>query len=225
MNRNLRIPSGFLLLLLFLSGCVKKEFEAFYARPDNLAQPIYQQLEARKNFINLLACIDKAGYADILKKAGYWTFFAPNDAAFQKFYTENSLGGIAAVDSATAKKIVTYSLVYNSFRKDQLTNYQSSLGVLPNQAFKRKTAFYDFVQNESGTMKKIVSTNRNGFYLAGDNNNKSIPYFIDSYMTTKGLSGTDYNFFYPNASYSGFNVVDAKVINADIVAENGMIHE
>ena len=225
MNRNLRIPSGFLLLLLFLSGCVKKEFEAFYARPDNLAQPIYQQLEARKNFISLLACVDKAGYKDILSKAGYWTFFAPNDAAFQKYFTENNVSGVSAIDSVTAKKIVTYSLVYNSFRKDQLTNYQSSLGVLPNLAFKRKTAFYDFVQNESGTNKKIVSSNRNGLYLAGDNNNKSIPYFIESYMTTKGLSASDYSFFYPNTSYSGFNVVDAKVINADIVAENGMIHE
>ena len=225
MNKNLRIPIGFLLILLFLTGCVKKEFDAFYARPDNLAQPIYQQLVARKNFGSLLAIIDKAGYKDILSKAGYWTFFAANDAAFQKYFTENKLSGVASIDSSTARKIVTFSLVYNSFRKDQLTNYQSSLGVLPNLAFKRETAYYDFVQTEFGEKRKIVATNRNGIYQTGDNNNKSIPYFIDNFMNTKGLSASDYNFFFPGTSYSGFNIVDAKVVNADIVAENGMIHE
>ena len=225
MNRILRISSGFLLLLLFLTGCVKKEFETFYARPDNLAQPIYQQLEARKNFTSLLACIDKAGYKDILGKAGYWTFFAPNDAAFQKYFTESGTSS-ATMDSVTARKIVTFSLVYNAFRKDQLTNYQSSLGILPNQAFKRKTAYYDYVETESGETRKILASNRNGLlYILGDNNNKSIPYFIDNFMTAKGLSASDYNYFYPNTTYSGFNVVDANVVNADIVAENGMIHE
>jgi uncharacterized surface protein with fasciclin (FAS1) repeats len=225
MNRIIRISSGFLLLLLFLTGCVKKEFEEFYARPDNLAQPVYQQLVARKNFTSLLACIDKAGYKDILSRAGYWTFFAPNDAAFQKYFTENGISSVSAIDSVTARKIVTYSLAFNAFRKDQLSNYQSSTGVIPNQAFKRKTAYYDFVQTESGNTRKIVSSNRNGLYVANDNNNKSIPYFTDNFMNAKGLSATDYNAFYPNSTYSGFNVADASVVNADIVAENGIIHE
>jgi len=225
MTKILRISSLFLFCFLFITGCVKKEFKAYYARPDNLAQPIYQQLEARKNFTSLLVCIDKANYKQTLSNAGYWTFFAPNDAAFQKYFTENGISSAADIDSETAKKIVTYSLVYNAFRKDQLSDYQSTAGVIPNQAFKRKTVYYDFVQTESGSLRKIVAANRNGSYVAGDNNNKSIPYFTDNYMTAKGLSAADYNFFYPNSVYSGFNVVDASVVNADIVAENGIIHE
>ncbi len=225
MNKFVRISTGYLALLLFLTGCARKEFENYYARPDNLAQPIYQQLEARKNFTSLLACIDKAKYKDILASAGYWTFFAPNDAAFQKYFTEKGISGVTAIDSATARKIVTYSLVYNAFRKDQLSNYQSNTGVIPNQAFKRETTYYDFVTTESGENRKIVASNRNGSYVAGDNNNKSIPYFTDNFMTYKGLSATDYNYFYPLSTYSGFNVADASVVNADIVAENGIIHE
>lgn len=225
MNRILRISSGFLLLLLFLTGCVKKEFEEYYARPDNLAQPIYQQLEVRENFTSLLACIDKAKYKETLSHAGFWTFFAPDDDAFQNYFTENGISGVADIDSATARKIVTYGLVYNAFRKDQLSGYQSSAGVIPNQAFKRKTVYYDFVQTESGSNRKIVASNRNGYYIANDNNNKSIPYFTGSFMNAKGLSGSDYNFFYPGITYSGFNVADASVVNADIVAENGIIHE
>jgi uncharacterized surface protein with fasciclin (FAS1) repeats len=225
MNKILRISSGFILLLLFQTGCVKQEFKDYYARPDNLAQPIYQQLEARENFTSLLACIDKAKYKEVLSHAGYWTFFAPNDAAFQKYLTENGISSVADIDSATSRKIVTYSLVYNAFRLDQLPNYQSSTGVIPNQAFKRKTVYYDFVQTESGSGRKIVASNRNGSYISGDNNNKSIPYLTNSYLNAKGLSASDYNFLYPVTTYTGFNVANASVINSDIVAENGIIHE
>jgi uncharacterized surface protein with fasciclin (FAS1) repeats len=225
MNKILRISPGFILLLLFLTGCVKKEFKDYYARPDNLAQPIYQQLTARKNFTSLLACVDKANYKEILSRAGYWTFFAPNDAAFQNYFTEKGISSVADIDSATARKIVTYSLVYNAFRIDQLSNYQSSTGVIPNQAFKRKTVYYDFVQTETGSGRKIVASNRNGSYISGDNNNKSIPYFIDSYMDAKGLSASDYNFLYPGTTYTGVNVEDATILSSDIVAENGIIHE
>jgi len=224
MNRILRITSGFLLLLLLQTGC-KKDIK-FYDRPANLAPAIYQQLVARKNFTNLLACIDKAGYKDILSKAGFWTFFAPNDSAFLQYFKAKGITGVAAMDSATCRKLVTYSLVYNSFRKAQLSDYQASTGVVPAMAFKRKSVYYDFVTVQSGIPSKIIASNRNGgTYVNGDNNNKSIPYFTDAFMTASGLSATDYNFFYPNTPYTGFNVADAKVVNADIVAENGMIHE
>jgi uncharacterized surface protein with fasciclin (FAS1) repeats len=223
MNQILRITSGFFLLLLLLTGC-KKDIK-FYDRPANLAQPIYQQLVARKNFTNLLTLIDKAGYKDILSKAGYWTFFAPNDSAFLKYFKLKGITNVSAIDSVTARKIVTYGLVYNSFRKDQLSSYQATTGLVPNLAFKRQTVYYDFVTTESGTNRKIVGSNRNGIYVTGDNNNKSIPCFTDTFMISSGLTATDYNFFYPTSTYTGFNVADAKVVNKDIVAENGMIQE
>src|SRR5690349_14133683 len=53
---------------------------------------------------------------------------------------------------------------------------------------------------------------------------KYIPYFADGYMASKGLTAADYNFFYPNTPYTGFNVVDAIVTESDIAAENGVIH-
>lgn len=215
----------FLLCCMVLSGCRKKEFEAYYGRPDWLASPIYQQLHARKNFTHLLATIDKAGYKDILSKAGYWTFFAPNDAAFEKFYKEQGISGDEGMDSLTARKIVTFGLVYNAYRKEQLTNYQTSGGPDTSQAYKRKTAYYDWVYTEDGRSGKVIAANRNGSYAANDNNNKNIPYFISGFLAANGLSAGDYQFFYPNIPFSGFNVVDAAVVNADIAAENGIIHE
>jgi uncharacterized surface protein with fasciclin (FAS1) repeats len=218
----------FVSLLVCLSACHDKEFEDHYGRPDWLPSPVYQQLEAKGNFKSFLACVDKAGYKNSLSGAGYFTVFAPNDAAFETFLNEQGLSGIDAVDEAMARKIVTYALVYNSFEKARLSDYQSNTGWQPLNAFKRRTAYYDGVYSEltaDGRNLKVTSSNRNGGYVFGDNNNKYIPYFIDAYLAAKNLSAFDYNYFYPNVTYSGFNVANASVVTADIQAENGTIHE
>jgi uncharacterized surface protein with fasciclin (FAS1) repeats len=229
-----RLIKGSLLIfsiLLLLTNCRKKEFDAYYGRPDSLEDPIYQQLEAKKNFTHLVALINKGGYKDILGKAGYWTMFAPNDEAFQKFFQEKNISGISAIDSVTAQGIVQYLLVYNAFDQERLDDYQANTGWLPNDAFRRRTAYYSGFYNDTmvnGTQVKAIASNRNGAgnpYVSVDNNNKYIPYFTSTYFAGKRLTASDYNYFFPNTAFTGFNVVDAKVITPNIAAENGMIHE
>jgi uncharacterized surface protein with fasciclin (FAS1) repeats len=207
----------------------KKKFDDYYARPATLEPPIYQQLEARGNFTNLLAAIDKAGYKRILSTTGYYTFFAPHDSAFKVYLQENNVSSVDELDSAACRAIVTYCLVYNAFKKDRLDDYQSQQGWVPNSAFKRKTAHYTYVYNgtdaSSGAQLKMIASNRNNLtYAENDNNNKYIPYFVSDFMQNKKLSAWDYNFFYPNSTYTGFNVAGARVTEQDIAAENGVIH-
>lgn len=217
-------------LSLIFASCKKKEFDSYYARPDNLAKPIYQQLQKRGNFTSLLKCIDKAGYKESLSAGGYWTFFAANDDAFKTFMQDNGINSIDDIDSSMARKIVTYNLVYNAYTESELTAYQApgqSTAINPIPAFKRKTAFYDFVYTAdvNGKSKKVVNTNRNyGSYVEEDNGNKYIPYFTDTTIPLLGVSATDYQSFYPNSTFSGFNVAGAKVVEKDIAAENGIIH-
>lgn len=216
-------------LLAFLASCSQDVFDDYYARPEGLEDPIFQQLEARGNFKTLTALIDKAGYKDILSKSGYWTLFAANDAAFAKYLQENGIADITKIDQATATKIVRYALVYNAFRKDQLSDYQSRTGWIVDNAFRRRTALYDgFLPKViNGKTMVIVGSNRNGVanYVAGDNNNKYITYFTDDYFSEKGLGAMDFNYFYPNEEYTGFNIFNSKVVEADIIAENGILHE
>lgn len=223
MYRYLRTVFGLLAVVCFFTNCRKKEWDSYYGRPSSLADPIYQQLQTKGNFTHLLSAIDKSGYKETLSKGGYWTMFAPNDAAFEKYYNENGIKGDDGVDTATAKKIVRYALVYNAYRKEQLTSHQTAAGPDTSQAFKRKTAYYDWVYTENG--KKVIAANANGMYNESDNNNKYLPYFIDNFFGANNLSAMDYNFFYPKTSYSGFNVADADVVNADIEASNGIIDE
>ncbi|WP_187270163.1 fasciclin domain-containing protein [Pontibacter qinzhouensis] len=219
-------------MLILLTNC--KDKDEHYVRPDSLEDPIYQQLEARGNFKNLLALIEKADYKITLQSgAGYWTLFAPNDAAFEKYFAGKGISGVDAIDKATATQIVKYVLVYNAFMTDRLDDYQSPTGWADGQAFKRKTAYYKGVN--LGTVKQgdnvltdqfLISANRNGNFVFTDNNNKYIPYYINTYFAGQQLSGADYNFFYPDVAWNNsFHVANAKVVTSNIIAENGIIHE
>jgi uncharacterized surface protein with fasciclin (FAS1) repeats len=224
------------LLLVVISAltlvqCRKKALDDYYGRPENLEPGIYTVLQGKGNFKTYLAAVDKAGYKQTLSGAGYWTAFVPHDSAFQVYFTANGLSGIDALDSAACRKIVTYSLVYNAFKQERISDYQANTGWIEGAAFKRRTANYTGVYdavNTSGANIKAIASNRNNsgsqYYVDADNNNKHIPVFETSFMSGKGLTATDYNYFYPTSTYTGFNVANAKVVQKDIAAENGVIH-
>ncbi|MET0570527.1 MAG: fasciclin domain-containing protein [Pedobacter agri] len=215
-----------LTVIVFLSSCRKKEFDEFYGRPENLGDPIYQQLQAKGNFSRFLECIDKAGYKETLSTAGSWTVFAPTDDAFKTYLQENSLTEISA---DLASKIVRYSMIYDGEKTEKLSDFFSIKGFIKNTAFRRRSVYYDFVYDEkdnNGNPIKAIATNRNGIYFAGDFNNKSVTYFLAPFMAFSGLTAADYNFFYPNIAYNGANIGSAHILpnQQNIIAENGIIH-
>lgn len=237
MNRTLKCTAALLTACLLLASC-KKKFDEYYERPDNLAPAIYQQLQDKGNFTKFLALIDKAGYKETLGAAGYWTLFAPSDSAFnadadfKAYLAAKGFSGPEAMDAATAQSIVQYLLVYNAFNLDRIDDYQANTGWVPNQAFKRRTAYYTGFYNDTtaaGQTITALASNRNNagqatYYNTADNNNKYIPFFTKDYFALRGLTASDYNYFYPASVYTGFNVAAARVTQKDIAAENGVIH-
>lgn len=215
----------YLLILLFsISGCRKKAFDDYYNPPANAAPPIYQVLQSRGNFKNILALIDRSGFKESLSAGGFWTFFAPNDAAFQKYLTDNNTT-IDKIPDSIARKIVGYSLVINAFQTDHIADYNSPTGWVPLNAYKRRTAYYDGFQVKNADTVFVPENRNGGTYVYGDNNNKYIPYFYSTYMNAKKLTAYDYNYFFPQTPYTDFNVVNASVVNTNIQAKNGVIHE
>jgi uncharacterized surface protein with fasciclin (FAS1) repeats len=220
----IRLPQVVVCLLLFsllFTNCRNKDWDEYYERPAWLAGPIYQQLKARGNFTLYIACLERTGYANVLGRTGQFTLFAPNDSAFKAYLAEKGYSSINDLDSLTVRDIVEYSLVNNGFAKYQLASYQDNdWGI--NKAYKRKTFCHDVFYSdqvydafEDDVMSVEIINHAQ----------KYIPYIIQAVLTANNLSDADYNFFYPGVTYNGFNVADAKVINADIIAENGYIHE
>lgn len=226
-------------VICLTTACRKKEWDDHYGRPVTLEPPIYQQLQSMGRFKSLLTLIDKAGYKETLENGGYWTMFAPNDEAFATYLQQVHKGSADDITADTARMLVQYLLIYNSYTKDRLDDYQAtasgSAGWIPSAAFRRRTAYYTGFysdKNADGQAITAISNNRNtvaafplGSYVATDYNNKYIPYFTDDYFSTHQLSATDYKYFYPQSEYTGFNVAEAKVLAKNLVAENGVIHE
>lgn len=223
------VPKPLIVLLtvfIFLTGCRKQEFDEFYGRPENLGDPIYQQLEQKGNFTKFLECIDKSGYKETLSASGSWTVFAPTDAAFAKYLTENN---ITTITPELASSIVRYSMTYDGEKVEKLTDFFSAKGFIKNTAFRRRTVYYDFVYDgtdNNGSPIKAIASNRNGGFLSTDFNNKNVPYYFTPFMGFAGLSQTDYSFFYPGSTYTGKNVGPASILEGqyNITAENGVIH-
>lgn len=221
------------VLVVFFS--CKNAKDEYYKRPEWLEPPIYQQLQDSGIFTKYLECVDVAGYSKTLKGAGYLTVFAPTDAAFSKYLSGKGINSISSLDTNLVKGIVAYSIVSNAYNKDRLDDYQSAgeLDWIPDIAFKRQTQYFKWVYNEeyNGGTRKVfdipATAAEAGFGIvlsSNDNNYKNIPFFTSNFMSTEGITSYDYNYFYPDATFSGFNVEGAQVVGGDLRAENGYIH-
>lgn len=236
--------SKFSVVLFFLSlmaffACENVQ-EEYYSRPEWLEPPIYTQLEDSGVFTNYLALVDKANFTKQLKGAGFYTVFAPNDEAFKAYFTEKGYASVDDIDSITAKGIVAYSLTISPASYDQIDDFQDgSSSATPatrkDKAFKRTTFQYKWVYEEEGAdeeTRDIIDINSSPgtvgasaqTFMHDDYNQKNIPFFTTAYMAQRGISATDYNYFYPNSELTDFNVVDAQVVRRNMYAENGIIH-
>jgi uncharacterized surface protein with fasciclin (FAS1) repeats len=216
------------LLIVVLASC-KKEMEKYYERPSSLAPPIYQQLEAMGRFSLYLKLVDRTAYKNVLDRTGYSTVFAPNDDAVRAFLSSNSYSSVDQIDEATANKIVAYSIVFNAYNENNLVNFQGGDGEKDSVAFKRKTmydkGFYKLPSSDTSVYLDCNINYGSTYYLDNYNNYKYIPYFSSMFLEKENIPVSTYNYFFPTSEFTDFNVVDAKVITKDVVAENGYIHE
>jgi uncharacterized surface protein with fasciclin (FAS1) repeats len=207
------------LILICAIGC-QNEFEKYYARPENIKGPIYEQLQNEGRFSIFLSCIDKTTYKNTLNRTGYFTVFAPNDEAFKKM----GITSIDQLDTFTIKNIVLYSIINYGYTPDQLAAYQSPNGWQYGKAFRRQTRLNEYVISDS-----IIDTTRLGYnkseILLINKKSKYVTYFLNQFFLPQNLNENDFKTFYPNTEYKGFHILDATVIGKQIIAENGYIYE
>jgi uncharacterized surface protein with fasciclin (FAS1) repeats len=214
-----------------------EEVENYYERPDWLEKPIYEVLAQDGNFSQYLQCVDKTEYAQVLKGAGLYTVFAPNDEAFSAYLKEKTCSSVNDLPEEELKNLVAYSIVYSQWSSEHLGDYLSEELYVPG-AFKRKTNCYvlpypdsefegNWVFNQTITNGGYSYYSSNYQIRPAMNNYKYLPVFSSAYFNSfpEALNATDYNTFYPDVAFTGKNVQAGTIVRENITAENGIIHE
>lgn len=212
-----------MLMLLLLAGCTDTEEQ--YERPSWLEPPIYDVLAGKGNFSMYLHAADKTLYSSILKGAGNYTVFAPNDDAFRKFLSEHNYTSVDEVPVDVLTQIVAYSMVFNRFETARLGDVLNSGIWETGTSIKKRSSYYKTLYKETidGVEQWVVDSPAD--VTAVVTPYKFLPIFTDSYFTGNLLTATDYEKFFPDAAYSGLNAAAGSVSNKDMYAENGIIHE
>ncbi|HJD76524.1 MAG TPA: fasciclin domain-containing protein [Bacteroides reticulotermitis] len=214
-----------LLLLCCMVSC--SDNDSYYDRPSWLEKPIYDVLKEKGNFKMYLEAADRTLYSSVLKGSGNYTVFAPNDDAFKKYLTENGYTSVEAIPVDELTKIIGYSLVYNKFEAAHLGDALISKLWEEGTSIKKRTSYYGTLYKEAinGVEQWVANGYTDVSQVQNSNYYKYLPIYTSSYFDSNGLSADDYTIFYPASTYTGLNVQGGRIVNSDIYAENGIIHE
>jgi uncharacterized surface protein with fasciclin (FAS1) repeats len=236
------------LLCISLVSCKKEYLVPEGELPSWLGESIYKELQQSSQlegtFNTYCKLIDDMGYTDVLSRTGSKTIFPANDEAFERFFKGgNNKFGVSSYDELTHSQkaeLLFSTMIDNAILVGTLSNKQNSAGnMLQGQLVKHATnmrltytvtpfamqdmpannKYFSRFQNEG---RSILATFDNTVapmvHLTGEymlNNNMTV---TGDYSDFKVLTGHDY---VDGDAY----IFDRKVIKADVVCQNGYIHQ
>jgi uncharacterized surface protein with fasciclin (FAS1) repeats len=226
MLRRLKCYSWVLLVILITITTSCDNENELYERPSYLKGNAWEVLTDRGDFTIFLAAVEKAGYKDLLNGKGILTVMAPNDNAMKEYLSSNNYTSINDISSEELKKLVGFHLLYYSFTKSMLANYQPDGSVNASSAlygmyFKFRTHSKDSIESTYD-----VTTEK---YKDVYHKERFLPIFSSYIFNTKGIDAEyNYEYFYPNSTWKGtdggFNVSNASVSEYAIPTDNGYVY-
>lgn len=230
---------SYLVLLMiagvFCSSCERK-YLSYYAPPDDLAGPIYEQLMAEEElstFVQAIDLIDEGKpesekLSRIMSTSGLYTVFAPDNAAWDKYFSDNGYSALNEVPKEQLANLVEYHILFSMYYW-----YDFEKGIRDFTT----TTFDDFkyqsrarqpiarLSSEEGS----IDLSDGGPALDGDQVNVFFDYlsagvYALPYLLKEGIA-EDYNKLYQRAWNGERPMFDgAEVISEAIDAKNGVIH-
>jgi uncharacterized surface protein with fasciclin (FAS1) repeats len=237
MNRSYN--SCILLLSMFFvfSGCQKFGEHEKYQRPDWLPGKLYTTLLLQENLTLFAECLKLAGLDTIINVSGSWSVFAPTDEAIQQYLTDNNYAAVSNIPLDELERITKFHIVQNPWSLQQLQSL-SAYGWRTRDdsrrysyAYKRQTILknplekYWIKRKRNQEMIVLDSVNSDRYKKVFVQTRKNVPIFYDAFLNINGISSNDFNFYF-DRPYEPGNVyyAGAKILRADIFAENGFVH-
>lgn len=227
------------LLCIAVSSCEDSEFDKYYERPGWLESPAWNVLEKRGDCKTYLSLVEKTLYSKQLEGSGSYTFFVPNDAAFEAFFNENPYGyrSVKDIPDDVAADMVSYMMLFNAYPCDSLGNVLEGYNTWEiGRAYKHMTPSYDVLQRDYVNGDSIWAYDYPGGTSSVSvnldwHNYRYLPVFSENYMRENSIGASDYtHFFKEGSNWSKYgNVLGAQIqeISAgsgDLYCENGVIH-
>jgi uncharacterized surface protein with fasciclin (FAS1) repeats len=219
-----------LIVAIPFTSCEDKT--AYYDEaPPFLGASIYDYLHENGNFTTYLRLINDLEYAEVLAKTGSKTLFVTDDAAFERFYANNTWEVKRYEDFSLSQKklIMNSSMINNALLIENLSTIE---GPVKSQALRRNTALsvLDTIAWEPGSkLPDNPYWNRfrtTGIRLAKDNTPIPMLHFLEAQMTAKNITNEDFAILFNGMQRSKNDawIYNIKVKERDIVCRNGYIH-
>lgn len=225
------------ILFSLLMGCTEVYEQEKFKRPEWLPGKLYTAVLVQKDLSLFTECLQLTGLDTILDVSGSWTVFAPTDEAIRNYLAENHYARVTDIPKEELEKIIQFHIIQNPWSLGQL----KSLGMngwrikedgnANSYAYKRETILKN--PDEKYWVKKLKnkemivrdSTIADRYKRVFTSSRKFVPIFYDEYLAVNGLTSEDYHFYFKRVFEPG-NVyyAEAKIVRADIFAENGFVH-
>jgi hypothetical protein len=204
--------------------------------PEGWGNSIYSWLDEQGNYTNTVRMIDDLNYQEVLGKTGSKTLFVADDAAYERFFKNNSWG-VSKYDDLTPsmKKMFLFgNMLGNSIQLNSLSTIQGK-PLKEGQAMRR---FSELGEWDSVPILKPQDMPVNKYWQRHIDAGKemvcledgtAVPMllFLEAMLTNNRITNDDYNFLFNyktdrqagDASVNGINVVEDNIRCA-----NGFIH-
>ena len=217
-----------------LSSCQKYDLDE--KAPEGWGNSIYSWLDEQGNFTNTVRMINDLSYQEVLGKTGSKTLFVADDAAYERFFNNNSWGvkRYENLSLAQKKMLLFGNMIDNSIQLNSLSTIQGK-PLKEGQAMRRFSALSEYdtipvLKTQDMPDNKYWKRHReSGKDMVCMEDGSAVPMllFLEAQMSNNRITNEDYNFLFNNttnrqagdASVNGINVVEDNIRCA-----NGFIH-
>ena len=205
--------------------------------PDGWGASIYSWLDEQGNYTNTVRLIDELGFREVLAKTGSRTLFVADDAAYDRFFKNNSWGVKRYADlTVSQKKLLLFGSMMNNSM--QLNSLPSVEGNPPREGecMRRysSSSTYDSVavltasQMPDNRYWKPYREADKPMVCMTDNSQVPLVQFIEKQLTNKHITNADYDFInnYTTTRKPGdASINGVSVDEPNIKCSNGFIHK
>ena len=219
---------------LVLSSC--QQYDLDEKTPEGWGNSIYSWLDEQGNFTNTVRMIDDLSYQEVLGRTGSKTLFVADDAAYERFYSNNAWGVKRYEDLSLAQKkmLLFGNMIDNSIQLNSLSTIQGK-PLKEGQAMRRFSALSEY---DTIPVLKALDMPDNKYWKRHRESGKdmvcmedgsAVPMllFIEAQMSNNRITNEDYDFLFNHTTNR--QVGDASVNGIDVVEDNircanGFIH-